>query len=124
MCQVDARLLYKTLREACVRSQVTILEGQDATAEVTDWQPHLTPCHQLRPRSRAPRCCQSVWLTCAWCGGGGGAQAVVFHPVNPAVKSVRLRDGRRLQFDKVRACASEEGPQLRQGLSVVAQQLT
>jgi hypothetical protein len=33
--QVDARLLYKTLREACVRSQVTILEGADVTADVS-----------------------------------------------------------------------------------------
>lgn len=112
-----------------MRSQVTILEGQDATAEVTDWQlrhHHTATPHALPPTQaelKAPSLL-SVWLTCAWCGGGGGAQAVVFHPVNPAVKSVRLRDGRRLQFDKVRACASEEGPQLRQGLSVVAQQLT
>jgi hypothetical protein len=42
LVKVDARLMFKSLREACVRSHVCILEGPDYEVEVSG--------HTRRPR--------------------------------------------------------------------------
>jgi hypothetical protein len=42
-----------------------------------------------------------MWWSPPACVWSCVRQAVVFHPVHAAVKSVRLKDGRKLEFSKV-----------------------
>jgi hypothetical protein len=93
--QVDARLLHATLKDACVQSRVTFLEGQDSAVEVGSVQESLDDIHPVRGSVRSGDLTRGRLLS----------QAVVFDPVRPVVRSLRLRDGRRVEASKVSVVA-------------------